>query len=211
MLFVPSGLSAVLDLAIMPVGLLVIGAVLGEDRLDRRRMAAIGMGPAGLMLLFGPQAIGAATGAPGELAGALAILASSVAYAWARYSRARCCAPFSRRRWLARQWRVVALRWSCLPWRSSTVLRTPCAGPWDTKAWLGWLFLVLFGSLVGYTTYLRLLGEWRPVREGSYAFVSPLSPCSSASWCCTNASTYRTGLESRPCSRARGCACRLPN
>ena len=48
-------------------------------------------------------------------------------------------------------------------------------GAWGLQAWLGWLFLVLFGSLVAYTIYLRLLRDWGPVRAGSYAFVSPVT------------------------------------
>ena len=40
--------------------------------------------------------------------------------------------------------------------------------------WSLWLFLVLFGSLLAYTIYLRLLRDWGPVRAGSYAFISPV-------------------------------------
>lgn len=31
------------------------------------------------------------------------------------------------------------------------------SGDWGTVAWLGWFFLVIFGSLIGYTTFMRLL------------------------------------------------------
>jgi drug/metabolite transporter (DMT)-like permease len=48
------------------------------------------------------------------------------------------------------------------------------AGRWGTAAWTGWLFLVLFGSLVGYTLYMRLIREIGASRAGSYAFVSPI-------------------------------------
>ena len=174
MLFVPSGLSAVLDLAIMPMALLVIGAVLGEEWLDRRRMAAIGTGTAGLLLLFGPKAIGAVSGAPGELAGALAILASSVAYAWGSVLA----------RPLLRTFQPEALAGTTMAGGGAALVLLAVAvepdathalrGAWGTQAWLGWLFLVLFGSLVAYTIYLRLLRDWGPVRAGSYAFVSPV-------------------------------------
>ena len=108
MLFVPSGLSAVLDLAIMPVALLLIGALLGEERPDRQRVAASGVGTLGLLLLFGPKAIDAASGRADELVGAAAILASSVAYAWGSV--------------LARP----LLRWSLLPSRPNLVPWLPC-------------------------------------------------------------------------------------
>ena len=41
-------------------------------------------------------------------------------------------------------------------------------------AWGGWLFLVVFGSLVAFTAYLRLIAAWGPARAGSYAYVSPV-------------------------------------
>ena len=37
-----------------------------------------------------------------------------------------------------------------------------------------WLFLVLGGSIVAFTLYLRLLRDWGPTRAGLYAFVSPI-------------------------------------
>ncbi len=174
MLFVPSGLSAVLDLAIMPMALLAIGALLGEERLNRRRLAAIGTGTIGLLLLFGPKAMNAASGAPGELAGAIAILASSVTYAWGSVLA----------RPLLRGGQPEALAGTSMAAGGAVLVSLAAAfepgavkalhGAWGYQAWLGWLFLVLFGSLVAYTIYLRLLRDWGPVRAGSYAFVSPI-------------------------------------
>ena len=37
-----------------------------------------------------------------------------------------------------------------------------------------WLFLVLGGSIIAFTLYLRLLRDWGPTRAGLYAFVSPI-------------------------------------
>jgi drug/metabolite transporter (DMT)-like permease len=45
---------------------------------------------------------------------------------------------------------------------------------WTGAAWGGWLFLVLCGSLVAFTGYLRLIAAWGPARAGSYAYVSPV-------------------------------------
>ncbi len=174
MLFVPSGLSAVLDLAVMPMALLLIGASLGEERLDRRRAVAIGIGTVGLLLLFGPKAVAAATGATAELIGAMAILASSIAYAWGsvlarpllrRYPTQAVAGTTT----LAGGVALIGLALAFEPGATSAL-----QGQWGLRAWLGWLFLVLFGSLLAYTIYLRLLRDWGPVRAGSYAFISPL-------------------------------------
>ncbi|WP_428412923.1 EamA family transporter [Pararhizobium sp.] len=48
------------------------------------------------------------------------------------------------------------------------------SGNWGKIAWTGWFFLVIFGSLIGYTTYMRLLRDIGASRAGSYAFVSPV-------------------------------------
>ena len=34
-------------------------------------------------------------------------------------------------------------------------------------------FLVVFGSVIAFTLYMKLTNEWSPSRAGSYAFVSP--------------------------------------
>jgi drug/metabolite transporter (DMT)-like permease len=44
---------------------------------------------------------------------------------------------------------------------------------WDAAAWGGWLFLVILGSLVAFTAYMRLIAAWGPARAGSYACLSP--------------------------------------
>jgi drug/metabolite transporter (DMT)-like permease len=33
---------------------------------------------------------------------------------------------------------------------------------------------VLFGSLIAFTAYMRLISVWGPTRAGSYAYVSPV-------------------------------------
>lgn len=50
----------------------------------------------------------------------------------------------------------------------------PLAALLDPAAVAGWLFLVIAGSLVAFTLYLRLLRDWGPLRTGLYAFVTPL-------------------------------------
>jgi drug/metabolite transporter (DMT)-like permease len=47
------------------------------------------------------------------------------------------------------------------------------SGRWGTAAWAGWIFLVVFGSLMAFTIFLQLVEEWGASRAGAYAFVSP--------------------------------------
>jgi drug/metabolite transporter (DMT)-like permease len=44
---------------------------------------------------------------------------------------------------------------------------------WGWPAVAGWLFLVVAGSLVGYSIYMQLLRDIGPAKAGSFAFVSP--------------------------------------
>ena len=39
---------------------------------------------------------------------------------------------------------------------------------------LAWLFLVVFGSLVGFTAYIWLLGVTSIAKAGTYAYVNPI-------------------------------------
>jgi drug/metabolite transporter (DMT)-like permease len=48
----------------------------------------------------------------------------------------------------------------------------PTSVSWD--AILAWLFLVIFGSLVGFTAYIWLLGVTSIAKAGTYAYVNPV-------------------------------------
>ncbi|HXT17388.1 MAG TPA: EamA family transporter [Gemmatimonadaceae bacterium] len=41
-------------------------------------------------------------------------------------------------------------------------------------SWLGWLYLVTFGSLIGFTAYIYLLGAVSPAKASTYAYVNPI-------------------------------------
>jgi drug/metabolite transporter (DMT)-like permease len=41
-------------------------------------------------------------------------------------------------------------------------------------SWLGWSYLVTFGSLIGFTAYIYLLGAVSPAKAATYAYVNPI-------------------------------------
>ena len=41
-------------------------------------------------------------------------------------------------------------------------------------SWLGWAYLVTFGSLLGFTAYIYLLGATTPAKAATYAYVNPV-------------------------------------
>lgn len=169
---VPSGLAAVLDLALMPVCLVIFGIMFGEERWTASRAVALGLGFAGLGVLFGPDIV-----APSDvlaLAGAAAILLSTVVYSLGSVVA----------RPLAKTLDTVFM--SGLTIFPGGVVLTAGAlwlepgamaaarFDWPWAAWGGWLFLVVFGSLVAFTAYLRLIAAWGPARAGTYAYLSPI-------------------------------------
>ena len=44
----------------------------------------------------------------------------------------------------------------------------------SAASWAGWLYLVTFGSLIGFTAYIYLLKEVSPAKASTYAYVNPI-------------------------------------
>jgi drug/metabolite transporter (DMT)-like permease len=42
------------------------------------------------------------------------------------------------------------------------------------ESWLGWIYLVTFGSLIGFTAYIYLLKAVSPAKAATYAYVNPI-------------------------------------
>lgn len=172
MQYVPSGISAVVNLALIPVGLFTMGVVAGEETFTGRKLAAIALGVFGLGVLFLPK-LSAETELP-ALQGMMALVVGTLAYCWGsilsrplfdRY-RPTCVSAFhmlvggSGLLFLALLYEPIDLQ-TLNAYASPRVL-------------LSWLFLVLGGSVAAFTIYLGLLRDWGPSRAGLYAFVSPV-------------------------------------
>jgi drug/metabolite transporter (DMT)-like permease len=169
---VSSGLAAVVNLALMPVALLAIGVACGEERFDVRQALAIALGVGGLIVLFGPALSWGGMGSM-QLLGIGGIVAGTLAYALGSVVARpllRVYAPTH----LAGLTNLIGgtalLAGSFLFEPGAAQALT---GRWGAAAWSGWAFLLIFGSLLAWVFYLRLLRDWGPVRAGTYAFISP--------------------------------------
>ena len=179
MLYVDSGTAAVLELSLTPVALLAFALLMGDERYDGRRLFAILLGVGGLGILFFPEVysswmVAERPGTPLSLLGATAVAAAAIIYAWGSV--------------LARP--LLAIYPSDFIAGSTTLLGgtmlvlaslsmepggvAALAGDWGWRAWAGWVFLVLLGSVVGYTLFMRLLRDIGASRAGAFAFVSPV-------------------------------------
>ena len=177
MRFVDSGTAAVLDLGLTPIALLVFALILGDERPSLTKFAAIALGLFGTLILFGPDAWRGWSGESGSawrLAGSAAIAASTLTYGlgsvMARPLLARYPAILISGMTTFLGGLVLLL---CSAITEPGFARA-LQGDWGRAAWGGWAFLVLFGSLIGYSLYMVLLRDVGSSRAGMYAFVSPV-------------------------------------
>jgi drug/metabolite transporter (DMT)-like permease len=172
MQYVPSGLSSVVNLSLIPVGLFTIGLAAGEETYSRRKVAAIVLGVIGLIVLFLPKLDFEGDGL--ALLGMVALVVGTLAYCWGSIlSRPllRALEPLALSGWLT-LWGGAGLMVLALVFedvRLPTLRRLA-----ELPVLASWLFLVLGGSVIAFTLYLRLLRDWGPTRAGMYAFVSPV-------------------------------------
>lgn len=172
----PSGLSAIVNMATIPIWTLLATRVIEGQAMTGRRLLAIALGTAGLGLLFAGRAVGGPGAAGDSLEGwglaavALGTLSYSVGAVLTR--------PLASA--------LPTLTLAC--WQTTigaaglaaASLAFEPVGADDLVALWGWPvapalgFLVVAGTLAGFTIYLRLLRDWGAFRAGLYAFVSPV-------------------------------------
>ncbi len=168
---VPSGLAAILNLALTPVGLFAIGLLHGSERWSGRQAAAILLGFVGLGLLFGPKL---GDGLDAEVMGLVAIIAGTVGYCWGSVigrplMRRHSALQVAGLTTFVGGGLLIVLALAFEPVSAATLVIYLRPG-----VFAAWAYLTLFGSLVGFTTYLRLLHDWGAARAGMYAFVTPI-------------------------------------
>ena len=170
---VSSGLASVLSSALTPLALLGFAVMMGQERFNRRQLAAIGVGIGGLLLLYGPKI------AQGRLdlmegLGAIGITIGNLSY----------CLGSVLSRPLMRSLPPAVLASTTNLLGGITLLVISIAvepgvgavitGNWGLNAWLAWAFMVFAGSLAATTIYFILVRDWGASRTGSYAFISPV-------------------------------------
>jgi drug/metabolite transporter (DMT)-like permease len=171
----PSGLAAIVNFATIPLFTIIASRLIEGHGIGLRKLAAIGLGSLGLGFLFATRALGgfAAAGNPLEFWGLAAVAGGTLLYCFG--------AVWSRP--LMRRMPMIALAgWQTLIGGAglacmSVLLEDVSAA--DIAALAAWptapslAFLVVGGSLIGFTAYMRLVRDWGAFRAGLYAFISP--------------------------------------
>jgi len=169
---VSSGIAAIVNNALMPIGLLAFGLAFREESFSRRRLAGIVLGAVGLALLFARRT-GSADDV-GQLAGIAAVAGGTLAYClgsvWSR-PLLRGASPIAVGivQMFAGGLMLLPLAW--LAERPGVEVAAAFLRPAPLAAML---FLALASGAAGIVIYLRLIRDWGPTRAGMYAFVSPL-------------------------------------
>ncbi|RDI60992.1 DMT family transporter [Microvirga subterranea] len=169
----PSGLSATVNLALMPIFLVVIGALYGQERITARRIGAIALGVAGLVLLFSGRN-GAVQGGAMAALGLGAVAVGTVSYAWGSViSRplTKAMPPM-----VLAFWQSLIGGLGLVPVSLALEGYDPArfAALADGRAILGLSVLVIGGSLFAFSIFLWLVRDWGAFRAGLYSFVSPI-------------------------------------
>ena len=172
MQFVASGVSGLINLSLIPVGLFALSILFGEERANWRHAAALALGTAGLVILFSNKA--SLSGNAAELKGAAAIVIGTFCYCLGTVLAKPLLASFA-----PMQLTGIHAAVGASGLLAASVLLEPLSAG-TLKAALapaplaGLIFLALFGTVVAYTIYLRLVRDWGSSQAGLYAFISPI-------------------------------------
>ncbi len=169
--WVPSGLTALLVGAV-PLWMVLVDWGWGARVRPTRRV--------GVGLVVGFVGIGVLAGSPGagaggrhELLGGLILMGASLAWASGSIYSRHAPKPERPRLWVAMQMLVGGgvLVLGSLATGEFGALHP---GAVSLKSVLGFVYLVVFGSLVGYAAYIWLLSVSTPARVSTYAYVNPV-------------------------------------
>jgi drug/metabolite transporter (DMT)-like permease len=168
--WVPTGFAALI-IAITPIWFLLLETfVFRGDRLARRGLFGIALGFAGIAVLFWPKFEQRAVLGMMPFVGACTLLCSS--FSWSVGSV------------LSRKWQMkldpfTATGWQMLFAAGGNAIVAALTGEVHRivitrRAMLAVLYLVIFGSWVGYTAYIYLLKHVPSSKVATYAYVNPL-------------------------------------
>jgi drug/metabolite transporter (DMT)-like permease len=168
--YVPTGFAALI-IAVTPIWFLVLETfVFRGDRISRRGIIGLVMGVIGIVILVWPRIAHRESLGAMQLLGALSLLFSSLSWAVGSV--------------LSRQWHMkvdplVATGWQMLFASLAHSVLALATGQvhhasFNHRGIMAVLYLVVFGSWVGYTAYVWLLKHVPTPKVATYAYVNPI-------------------------------------
>ncbi len=164
---IPSGVAALL-VAVLPFWVALIDRVWFGRRLGRRATLGLGLGFAGVALLLGDPGAGGV-----DLRGALLCLGASAS--WAAGSVYARTAPLPRRPLVATSMEMLAGgAFLALAGAVSGELAAVRPAAFSTSSLFALAYLVVFGSLLAFSTFVWLLHNAPLPLVSTYAYVNPV-------------------------------------
>jgi drug/metabolite transporter (DMT)-like permease len=169
-LSVPSGLAALI-IAITPLWFLVLDSLLlGHHHISWRGKTGLGLGLVGLLILFWPELHSSSAMGRREFWASLALIGGS--FSWALGS-------VLSKRWQSGMDVFSATGWQVTAAGAGSLLFAAVMGDfsqvvWTTRGVGAVLYLVVCGSLIGYTAYIWLLEHVPTSKVSTYAYVNPV-------------------------------------
>jgi len=168
---VPSGIAAVM-LATIP-GFMALSEILilRTQRLTARLGLSLLIGLGGVAVLMSHSFN--AGGAPIDTKGAMALLCASMSWSVASVGGQKLTLPASR---------VMSSGAQMLAGGVMLIFASAVFGEFkgfkpatvSREAWLALLYLIVFGSIIGFTAYVWLMHHQSPTKVGTYAYVNPV-------------------------------------
>jgi len=158
---VPTGLSSLI-IGSVPLWVVLLRTLTG-DRPPLASLAGVLVGFGGLVLLVRPSG-----GAP--LWSLLLVVCSAVTWATGSFISRRL--PMPRDTFAATAYEMLAGGAILLPIGLATT--HPHFSDFSARSGFGWLYLVSFGSIIGYTAYVWLLDNVPIGKVATYAYVNPV-------------------------------------
>jgi len=167
---VPTGLAALL-IAVTPLWFLVLDSLLlGDHHISRRGKIGLAIGIAGVIVLIWPDLQNSNSIGHRELWWSLALQLGSLSWAFGSV--------------LSKKWQTAADPFSAIAWQVffagvanlifAFLFEKPLAVNWTVRGVGAVLYLVVFGSWIGYTAYIWLLQHVPTSKVSTYAYVNPV-------------------------------------
>ncbi|HXF64648.1 MAG TPA: EamA family transporter [Caldilineaceae bacterium] len=168
---IPSGLAALVA-ATIPVWITLFEWLgFGGKRPSGQTFIGLGAGFAGAVLLFAPALAGAAGGY--DLLGMAIVLLGAMIFAVGSLYSRRAPLPADNRIATASEMLMGGLLLLAISLLAGEPARFPAAAV-SVRSMLALAYLIVFGSILGYTAYLWLLKTVDPAKVGTNFFVNPV-------------------------------------
>lgn len=168
---IPSGIAAVI-LAMIPVCITLLEIIfLRTLRLSMRLAGGLAVGILGVAVLMNPHTTMGE--APLDRRGAIALLVACGGWSVGTIVTKKLVLPSSKAMSAAAQMLTGGVQLLLLSLLAGEFARFHAAQV-SGRAWFSLVYLIIAGSIVGFTAYVWLLYHTSPTRVGTYAYVNPV-------------------------------------